>query len=357
MVNINKIQTALQGLVGFKQPFSPDYAIVDIDNQKSDSGYFVTDNSYAKIEYIKDNQDYEGISDLDFNLLLTQIKHSAVSSVMNQVFSSYDFIDRDLFYKNASNKIETESLVSGWVGYQLEVAATKNKAFKINRVLLDFQGTGAIELLLWNTSKKQPLLRKVIQITTDHQEVLLDWVIDNASDTYKGEYYIGYLTSGLTVQPYKREFNNGTVLSSFVDLNVSEYRVVNHNTTTLFDLNDLEGLSESTGLNFDISVYDDYTDFAINNKMLFARAMQLECIIYCIQMYMSSLRNNANNALSNVLYERMMIDLEGVATNRSITVKGLRNNLISEIVTIKEEIEKIRMGVSKKGMIMITTLR
>ena len=62
MVNINKIQTALLGLVGFNQPYNPDYAIVDIDNIASESGYFATDNPYAKIEFIKDNQDYFDIS-------------------------------------------------------------------------------------------------------------------------------------------------------------------------------------------------------------------------------------------------------------------------------------------------------
>jgi len=42
MINITKIQTALSGLVGFKQPYNPDYAIVDSTNQASSSGYYIT---------------------------------------------------------------------------------------------------------------------------------------------------------------------------------------------------------------------------------------------------------------------------------------------------------------------------
>ena len=70
MIQVSKIQNALLGIVGFNQPYNPSYAIVDADNLLSESGYFVTDNPYAKIEYIKDNQDFLKITDTDFNLLL-----------------------------------------------------------------------------------------------------------------------------------------------------------------------------------------------------------------------------------------------------------------------------------------------
>jgi hypothetical protein len=357
MNNINKIQTALAGLVGFRQPINPDYAIVDADNQISESGYFVTDNAYAKIEYIKDNQDFLDITDEDFNLHLLQIKHSAIANVCNQVYKDFDFIDRDLMYKNASNKIDLITLPNGFVGYKIGVTSKRNIAFSINRVLLDFDGTGSITLMLWNTAKKQPLFTKVINITSDHQEELLDWTIDNASATYKGDYYIGYNTNGLTVSPYAREYENAGQLTDYVGIDLEKVFVAGHNTTTLFDLKAKEGISEDIGLNFDISIYEDFTDFTINNRRLFARAVQLDCIIYCIQMYMSSLRNNSNNSASNILYEKMMIDLEGVATNRSISVKGLKNQLVSEITQIKEEIEKLRTGVFKSGKIMVRTLQ
>ena len=136
MINVTKIQTSLIGLIGFKQPFNPDYAIVDASNLLSASGYFVTDNPYAKIEYIKDNQDYISISDSNFNLVLKQLKQSAISNVCNQVFSEYDFLDRNLLFKNATRKTNTNVLPIGFVGYRIEVGNTKNIAFKLNRVLI-----------------------------------------------------------------------------------------------------------------------------------------------------------------------------------------------------------------------------
>jgi len=357
MINIAKIQTSLIGLIGFRQPFNPDYAIVDADNRVSKSGYFVTDNPYAKIEYIKDNQDYVKITAEDFNLVLNQLKRSAISNVCNQVFSEYDFLDRNLLFKNATKKVNTNVLPIGFVGYRIEVGNTKNVAFKINRVLLDFQGTGNVKLLLWNTAKLEALETKDIEITTDHQEEMLDWVLDNSNDTYKGDYYIGYNTTDLTVTPFKRDYENGNVMSSFKYLCIEQMSVPNHNTETLFDVSTYEGLSEDTGLNFDISVFDDYTDFVINNAYLFARAIQIDCQIQCIQLYLSSLRSNLNQSMSAQLYEKIMIELEGTSSDSLIKVTGLKNQLIGEISSIRNEIQKIKIGVKKSGQILVSTLQ
>jgi len=357
MINITKIQNALVGIVGFKQPYNPDYAIVDSTNQASSSGYFITDNPYAKIEYIKDNQDYVGISTTDFNLLLADVKKSSISSICNQVFSDYDFIDRTMLFKNASNKIDVETLPIGFVGYRIRVTSQNDVAFKISRVLLDFQGTGSFTLLLWNSAKKDPIQSKVITITTDHQEVTLDWVIDNTDTTYKGEYYIGYIANSLSVTPYKRDWNAGNILSTPKYLEVNRIKVVNQLTTTLFDLTKIEGISQHNGLNLDISVYEDYTDFIINNKTLFARAIQIYGIISCIQLYLSSLRSNSNQAQSAQLYEKLMIELKGTGSDSIVKVIGLENQLLGEIASIRTEIGKLKKGLVKANQIFTYTLR
>ena len=73
--------------------------------------------------------------------------------------------------------------------------------------------------MLWNTAKLEVLQSKEITITTDHQEEVIDWVLDNSSDTYKGDYYIGYLTTDLTYEAVARKFEitNFTLLASWVN--------------------------------------------------------------------------------------------------------------------------------------------
>lgn len=352
MINVSKIQDSLIGIVGFRQPANPDYAVLDAENTASKSGYFVNDNPFAKIEYLKDNNDFSGISDENFNAFLLNKQRSSISNVCNQIFSNADFIDRSLLFSNAFNKTETENLPNGFVGFRIIPDIEKNRAVKISRVLLDFEGTGNIELILWNSAKKTPLFTKSVTINSDHQEVILDWTIDNSDTTYKGEYYIGYLSTDLTVQPFKRDYQNGSVMNELTGLFIEKVCVPNHDSNTLFNLDNVVSLNETTGLNLDITVYEDFTDLAINNSFLLGRAIYLDMVISCLQVYISSLRSNMNERESANLYQKVMIEIEG--TDQGIQVKGLRSQLLSEITSIKQQIEKIREGYFGIGYEVIT---
>lgn len=357
MFKADKIANGLLGIVGFRQPYNPDYAILDVDNITSTSGLYVNDNPYAKIEFIKDTQDYKDITDEDFNTHLKEMQEASIVSVCNQVFNEYDSIDRNVLYKYALNKVNVETLPIGFVGYKVEVSNAKNTAFAINRVILDFSGTGTFDLMLYNTGKKTAIRTKTITITTDNQVEELNWVLDNSETTYKGDYYIGYKTTGLTVSPYKRDWNNSSIMSTFKELCIGKVFVKNHNVATLFDLTLIDGLSEDIGLNLDISIYDDYTDFILNNKQLFAKAICLEFIIRCLQSYVSNIRSKYEQRKAEELYQKIMIEIEGLKGSDSIlSVVGLREQVMGEISLLKQEIKKLRVGFLKTRQILTYTL-
>lgn len=358
MLDVSKINSSISGLVGYKQPFNPDYAIVDAGNLLSESGYYVNSNPFAKIEYIKDCQDYKDISDADFNTVLSNIIKDSTSNVLNQVFNDSSYIDRQLLYKNALNKSETETLPNGFVGYRIEIDDTKSVAFNITRAFLDFDGTGDVEILLFNSSKKEAIKTETVTISSDHQEIELNWILNDTDTVYKGEYFIGYINDGsLSVSPYKRNYRNSGVSSYITHLDISKVLVSNHSTNTLFDLNDTLHLSESTGLNLDITVYNDYTDLVLQNKFIFARAIMLSSTISCLKIYVASLRSNRNERQSEELYQKVMLEING--TRRSdevINIEGLKPSLLNEINSIKESIQSIKEGYFGNGFEVITQM-
>jgi len=343
MVNAPKIQSNLTGLTGWRQPFNPNYAILDADNLTSRSGQFYTDNEFVKVEYVKDGQDFEGISDADFNTYLQQKQDESIFSVCNSVFNKVDFIDRGLYYNNALNKVNLVTLPTGFVGYKIQIDLKNNLALSIKRVLLDFSGTGDIKLLLYNTSKLDPIQSKVITITTDHQEVVLDWVVDNTDGLYKGDYYIGYLTTGVVPQPYARDYELSNIARTFTHLNIEQIQVSGHTSETLFDLTTEQSMTDVTGLNLDLTVYDDYTDLIINNEQLFSTAIKLDMQISLISISMASLRSNRNERMAETLHNKMLVELEG-ADNGVVKQVGLRTLLNRSIGLIRNEIDKLREG-------------
>lgn len=344
MVDVKAIESRLYQVVGFQQPGNPDYAIIDTDNQASRSGYFATDNPFVKVEYLKDNSDFSDETDEQFNEHLKRLQQSSIANVANLVFNEVDYIDRNLLYRFASNKTTPLDLPVGFVGYRIEVEDKKNIAFKITRCLLEFDGAGDIELLLFNTAVKEPIQSETVTIAESQQQVELNWVINNNGDYYKGDYYLGYINDGLLVKPFERNYNNANIRSIYSYLCITPIAVTNHVVRELWDLENYDGLYDYTGVNPDITVYEDYTDLMIQNEHLFAQAINMDLQIHCMSTYLASLRSNRNERKSDEKTLQIMIQLNGNDQEGMVKVVGLKTQLARSISHIKKEIKKLKEG-------------
>lgn len=347
MFNTSIVTAGLLGLVGFRQPFNPDLPTLDAANLTSRSGLIINDAAFAKLDYLIDSQDFTDITDVQFNTFLQNKQKESIINVCNAVFNESVYIDKQVLYKNAFNKVETEILPDGFICFEIEVSSKKNVAFEIKRMLLDFDGAGDIELLLFNTAQKAPLFTKVITISSDHQVEELNWVIDNSGDTYKGEYYLGYLSNfaGIgTLKPFKKNFNKGDVQSIITYMDFERGLFAGMSTNVLPDLNDFTGNSNSTGLNPDVSVYFDYTELIINNQRLFATAINYDMQINILSEVANSIRSNRNQRLGKENFTIIMANIEGQSSDVGISITGLRPQLKGFINTIKKEIKSLKEG-------------
>lgn len=341
MLNRTKVVDNLFGIVGVEQPLNPDFPILDAENLLSLSGYIANQIPLAKLEYLLDTQDYKDIDTPQFNTLVSNIQKQSITAVMNSVFNKPDFRERQMLYKNAQNKVEVETLPNGFIGYRIQVTKENNVAISIPRVFLDFQGAGDIELILWDSDKLEAIETQLVTISSDHHVQELNWTLDNTEGTFKSEYWLGYNTTGLSIQPYKRDYNNSSIKTCFKDLTIEDRQVAGHTGTVLFDLTKTSGSSLSTGLNFDFSMYDDYTDWIIANKIQFARAIYLDFAIKIMSNYMGSLRSNRNERKSSDLVNRVFVAINGDVENNK---GGLKNSLLGELSRLRKEVDKLRKG-------------
>ena len=349
MFNKSIVTTGLLGLVGYRQPFDPAFPVLDGANTTSTSGLIVNDNAFAKLEYLLDAQDYADIDTAQFNTLLQNQQKQSIINVCNSVFNNRSsYIDKQVLYKNAFNKVDTETLPDGFVGFKIQVSDEKNVAFKITRMILDFEGSGDIELLLFNTSQKDPIQTKIISITTDHVVEVLNWIVDNSGDTYKGDYYLGYLTNYVnigTLKPYDKDHNRGNLMSVITHLGIARGKFPGMNANVLPDLDNWDGLSETTGLNPDITVYEDFTELIINNADLFANAINYDMQINVLSVIASSIRSNRNTRIGKDMLPRLQLEIEGQpTTDKSIKVTGLRPLLSGSMGILRKEIKSLTDG-------------
>ena len=349
--------SAISGIVGWIQPANPDYAILDAANIASVSGRFINENKFIKVEYLKDTQDYAGISDDNFNAELVQLQKTGILDVMDKVFNTPDFIDRQVLYRFPNNKVNTDALPDGFVGYEIKQDDTKNTAVEIKRDLLEFSGAGDITLVLYNSNQKTIVESKVVTIASDLQEVELNWRLDNDSPLYKGTLYYGYFTDGVTVLPFDRDYENANVKSVITHLCIQNIQVPGATSGDLFDLTLIEGADESWGLNPDITVFYDYTDLILQNQFLFGRAIQMQCQIQSLTYYLSSLRSNRNERESEAVTNKILIEIEGTTESTGIKKVGLGDKLTGEINRIRLEIDRLQRGYFPKGIVSITRTR
>lgn len=333
MFNRTKIN-ALIGLVGFENPSNPDYNLVN--SVVSRSGRYFTDNPYCKIEYIKDCQDYYKQTKNQFNTLLSKIQKTAILNVCDRVFSNDDLLEREVVYPYAKNNVNTETLPDGFVGFRIKKRS--NKAFKIERILTNFSNTGSFTLYLYSSNQPTALFSETVTIdTTGFQIVpLTNWIVDNTVN-YEGEYYLGYVKNSLV--PYKHDYENSDTKAYYYNLEIESIKVADHSGATLFDINDIEGLSENSGINPDISVYEDYTDNVLRNEYLFGEAVQLAGQIDIIRLVLSSIRSNQHQRLSGETANQMVFELEG---NPDIKIYGLRSKYEQSIKKLKDNYKQER---------------
>jgi hypothetical protein len=348
MVEKNKLISSLYQIVGFRQPTDPTFSVVlDADNKVSRSGYYINDDPFAKLTTLLDTQDNSEINDLQFNALLKQLQQRSITDVVNAVFSDADFIERGLLYNYPNNKVETTTL-SGMVGREIVHSGAFNVAFNIKRVILEFEGTGTLRLLLFHTSRPTPIYAKNINITSTYQIESLNWICNN-SDHLRGDYRLCYIaTSGL--KPYKRNYEYSNIKNIFTHIRFRDFRV-NHTTETMWDLRLEEGLSDDCGVNPDIVIYHDYTDLVMQSEELFAAAISQQCVVNIIEYFASSKRSNVNQRISNEFLSRAMVYIEG---QDDPNIVGLTKKIANQIELIKEHIKRLKDNHQPHKMVIRT---
>jgi len=357
MINPNKIRSSVSGLVGIHQPSDVDFALFDALSLSSVSGYYVDEIPLFKGEYFINSFCAKDDSTVQINEKFQQLIGDAAVSVVNRVYNKVDYIDREIFYSHAMNFTKLQNnLKNGFVGYRLQVPENKNWAFKINRLWIEVDGGGDVDVVLYNTHSFDPI--ETITVTVNpalkSQEVVLNWAIDNES-FYKGDWYIGYVYDGALI-PYEREYNNSNTRNDVRGLDWRSVSFPNHNTATLPDLDDEYDLGgEYNGLNLDVTTYIDYTNFVTQNTSLFARAIQLQSAIQVLHGFVASNRSNSDERYASQMKSTILASLKGTRGD-GINETGLTNILASEITMIRTEIEKLQTGQNGGDSIMVSTL-
>lgn len=243
--------------------------------------------------------------------------------------------DRILFdvTTRISDKItNTEALV----GFEILPARAKGVTIKVNRIGLHFSMPGVYKVYIMHSSKQAPVYALTF---TKTQANTCEWFkteglylpyIESEDGVVAGSWYICYLQSELPAQSQainrsydwsgmtcrtcnRRDYEAYLAWSKYMEIN--PFRVngndlsVEDESLALWDAEDMQYFTDKTwGLNLDITVGCDLTDFIVDQRWLFQDVLMKQMAVDALRefVYNPNVRTNrhsVNAGRTEILYE------------------------------------------------------
>lgn len=333
MIQATVINDIAAGVVGWKQPTRSGSPTVNAANLAASSGlYYQMGHGLCTVENIKAAVDDDAISDANLNTYLTDLSKNGLNDVCQAVFGDDDHIDTGLLFKHENKFSEIITNAADFVGFEFDLSKRNDLSIIINSLILEFSSAESVKVLMFNSQKSALYSSQAVTtIANTAKHTSVNWVMNDLE--YGGKFYVGYLRSALTGNAIKRNFQLANLATYFKDANIRPIRVPSWNTETMFDPSTIVYESDTWGMNFNISLYNDYTQIVKSNVNRFAKALQLQVCANVVDLISNTVRSNKSERLSKAY---ALMELDGNRNNQNFPEHtGLISKLGSEVRKLK----------------------
>lgn len=347
MIRADKIQDVLFGGVGFRQSPITSYAVVDSDNQASDSGLFFQDGSpMVTIKNIKDTQqDIEGDA-AAFNAYLKQLQEATIiESCRKIVRGESDFIQSANLYPYEKSFKTTIDPLSKFVGFEIEPYICSKIILRVPWIELSFDSAATFDVHLFNSNLKDPIETKSVTVVAGESTIIdLGWFVADDIKYKGGKFYLGYFQDDLSgAKAFEKDYELSSLQVSTKYYSIEPIEV--DQTAEVLDITTATKITLTHGLNLGIETYNDYTELIIRNKNLFWDVIQLQMAEKCLNIFKTSTRSNRTDRQTDQ-FKDLYLELYGDANHGIVGIEG----------SLKRSVEDLRKMLFRKPLISIGTL-
>lgn len=368
MYRIDEIKKALKNLVGWEQGFTQETEIGD-DLLESESGLiFQQTHPLLTLENLRAVMPKEWMEEgRTFSQFVGRFVEVGISKVIQ------GFIRQKLIDKESRLIIDHRNLVEGngraqnfisptgkLVGIEIKPLRHIGVTTKIDKIGLQMTGaTGKVRVYLFHSSQSEPVKSENLDFTKEKGGFqwfdVKDWFLPYESDEIApgGSWFVCYDQNALPEymravnlsKDWSREpcgsCNQGNLetwreLMKYVRLMPFMYPAEEgwSEDPQMWDLDDsFETATQSYGLNFQMSIGCDLTDFIIRQRRIFADAVQLQVACDCLRYMALNPDVRVNRNQMNV--ERMDILYEIDGNTNGVRPNGLGNDLKQAMKALK----------------------
>ena len=282
---------------------------------------------------------------IETNLFSEWLENKTKASIIKLINK---FINMKLADKASKSLIENKTLFDGtgrltnlatnrnrFVGFEIDTVRSKGVTVKINKIGLQFTRPGKYKVYILHSSCDTPvysfefekLKSNSIEWFKPKEDILLPY--ESQEIDAGGSWYIGYLQSDLpensqainrdrdwSTQPCKgcsrQEFLAWQAWSKYIEIHpfyVDENQLLGEDEQMYFDPEIMNFTYDANyGINLDVSVYCDLTDFIIKQKQLFQDVIAKQVAVDFLRefAYNPNVRTNRrsiNASRTDILYE------------------------------------------------------
>lgn len=358
--NITSINTSFAGLVGFNQTIDSDYPTYEADLIQTDSGLTIDDHPLFKIDVLYSClPDFEGMtlgsgvtSEDAYNDYIRQKYQYAQSKLINKLFSlkKVNGQSKELFqdvrlFDNTKDLTQLTINNGSFVGLEIMLDKMDGLALQITRIGTHFNQAVTVPIYLYNYSNQAYVSVDNIAHATanSYQWTNYSKKIYYNGSTYQpgGRYAIGYFQDDLgSAQAIQQniDFDNLCYACSYWNRTwhglYSRYMTVrniivgngNLNGTNFWmNPNYAGATSANFGLNLDISVVSDLTQFFVKNKNVLAYPLKLQIQVDLLQEMYNSVRDTKRqeDVMRKIEIELSTDNRGGIMSEYLDAMKGL----------------------------------
>ena len=350
MVRPDRIKSEMFGGVGWRQSTLSGSPVIDTDNLVSKSGLIFQEATFfVTTQNISDTQEDKSLDDDGFNELLKQMQESVILESCQKVEQNQtDFIQSNNIYPYEKSFKNTLDPSNRFVGFQVENIKNTNLLNKIPWVELSFDLEVTFNVYLFNSNLPASPIKTQSITTVANESVIVnldDWNLADDETHKGGAFYWGYFEDDLGVaKAIARDFelaNLGVTTNYNYILPVS----MTHDTNVI-DITSVTTLSDTSGLNFGIETYNDWTEKFIRNKAQFYQVIQYQMAEKVFNLILSSVRSNSIERITKDMLSHMAFEMYG---DRERGITGIEGKL-------KRSVDNLRKAMFYEPRITVSTL-
>ena len=384
MLRTKELQDKLLHLVGWQQGFYEASVKVNENLMQSESGlYFqqvhplLTLENLAAIAPDFSQDDADAFSNW-LELKTRASIQKAVSRYYNEKVAgkvSSILCENKVLFDGAGRLADTIKNQGKIVGFELVPLRTKGVVTKINRIGLQFTEPGEYIIYLFHSSQLAPI--KQVKLTKTKKNSLEwfsleDWLLPYAgANDAGGSWYICYLQTELPENskaisksrdwskgPCKgcapSEFASWQLWSKYLEVHPftvpdAEYR---DTLRSLWDISEMDyHYNTNYGLNLDITVGCDITDFIIEQRNLFQEVISLQLAVDMLREFAFNPNVRTNRHSINVSRVDVLYELDGDSSSLKRSGLNYQLDLAFKALSVATEgLDKVCLACKNNGV-------